>query len=121
MDRTGREPVDNNTIISGSNLGKRLGGIKKRETLEILYQGKSYPVACKITIGRDPGNHICIHDSMVSRYHALIQKIKDSYFVKDLNSTNGTFVNGGKVPGGKYLKVAPGDLLKIGRTEITVR
>ncbi len=112
--------MDNHTIISGSNLGRRLGGIKKKETLEILYRGKSFPVTCKITIGRDRKNHICIQDTMVSRFHALIQKIKDAFFIKDLESTNGTFVNGRRVPGGGYVKVNPGDVLKIGRTEITV-
>ncbi|MBQ1901175.1 MAG: FHA domain-containing protein [Lachnospiraceae bacterium] len=43
---------------------------------------------------RDTDNDAVLHSSGVSRHHARILKQGDSYFLEDLNSTNGTFVNG---------------------------
>jgi pSer/pThr/pTyr-binding forkhead associated (FHA) protein len=109
------------TIISGSSVGKRLAGLRKKEALKILYDGVLVPVTCTIQIGRDSTNHICVEDRMVSRSHALIQKIKKEYFIKDQGSTNGTWVNGKKVPSGKYMRIHAGDTIRVGRTDILVR
>ncbi|MEW6364322.1 MAG: FHA domain-containing protein [Acidobacteriota bacterium] len=49
-------------------------------------------------IGRDQGNDLVLPDTSVSRYHATISRASDfSYTIKDLNSTNGTIVNGTQV------------------------
>jgi pSer/pThr/pTyr-binding forkhead associated (FHA) protein len=109
-----------NTIITGSEVGKRLKGIKKFEKLRLLYQGKVIPVTCQIKIGRSKRNNINIDDNLASRSHALVQKIKDDYFIKDLNSTNGTFVNNRKIPRDKYFKLHRNDIVRIGRTEINI-
>jgi pSer/pThr/pTyr-binding forkhead associated (FHA) protein len=47
-----------------------------------------------ITIGRVPSNHIVIDNQTVSVQHAILARLDDSYRLKDLNSTNGTQVNG---------------------------
>jgi pSer/pThr/pTyr-binding forkhead associated (FHA) protein len=109
------------TIIQDSNLGKRLEKLKKAETMYIKFKGKDIPLASKITIGRDRDNQIFIEDKMASRHHALIQKLKDAFFIKDLNSTNGTFINGKKIPKDKYIRLNKNDVIKIGRTELTIR
>ena len=109
------------TIISDSNFGKRLSQIKKHGALVLSYAGKNLPVTGQITIGREPENTIHIEDSMVSRYHALVQKIKDAYFIKDLDSTNGTFVNGRPIPTGNYVKLKKFDTIRIGRTDIVIQ
>ena len=46
------------------------------------------------TIGRVPLNHIVIDNPAVSAQHAIIGRSEDSYRLKDLDSTNGTQVNG---------------------------
>src|SRR5882762_11567470 len=46
------------------------------------------------TIGRAPLNHIVIDHPAVSAQHAMLARVADSYRLKDLNSTNGTQVNG---------------------------
>ncbi len=52
----------------------------------------------KITVGRDPQSDICITHPSVSSKHALISKESDGeYYVEDLDSTNGTFLNGKRV------------------------
>lgn len=45
------------------------------------------------TLGRSKHNTIQIEDKTVSAAHCLIEKRRHSYYLKDLNSTNGTFVN----------------------------
>jgi pSer/pThr/pTyr-binding forkhead associated (FHA) protein len=47
-----------------------------------------------VMIGRAPSNHIVIDHSTVSGQHALLLRIGDSYWLQDLNSTNGTQING---------------------------
>ena len=47
-----------------------------------------------ITIGRAPDNMIVIRDSSVSSHHAQLQLVGETYRLKDLDSTNGTRVNG---------------------------
>jgi pSer/pThr/pTyr-binding forkhead associated (FHA) protein len=47
-----------------------------------------------VMIGRGPLNDIVIDNPVVSARHAMITKFGDSYWLKDLNSTNGTHING---------------------------
>jgi hypothetical protein len=47
-----------------------------------------------VMIGRAPSNDIVIDNPAVSAQHAALQKVGGSYWLKDLNSTNGTYVNG---------------------------
>ena len=51
----------------------------------------------EIIIGRDSGNDIQIDNEAVSREHARITRGSNYYLIEDLNSTNGTFVNGKKI------------------------
>ncbi len=50
-----------------------------------------------ITIGREPGNDVVIDNLAVSRYHIKILPVDSQYLVQDLESGNGTFVNGQQV------------------------
>jgi pSer/pThr/pTyr-binding forkhead associated (FHA) protein len=104
-----------------STVGQRLEKIKRVEEMSLSFQGEYFPIVSQITIGRDKKNKIVLDDSLVSRDHALIQKIKDAYFIKDLNSTNGTLVNNIKVPQDKYIKLYRNDVVKIGRTELIIK
>ncbi len=47
-----------------------------------------------IMIGRAPANHIVIDHLTVSAQHAVLLRVGASYWLKDLNSTNGTLING---------------------------
>lgn len=71
----------------------------------------------ELKIGRQPENHICLRDPKVSRFHALI-KVKDSHLIiKDLQSTNGTYINNVRIA---RRKLHTGDLVKMGDTLIQV-
>lgn len=68
----------------------------------------------KITIGRAPDNQIQISDSSVSARHAVLTLVGDRYQLADLNSTNGTRVNGEAITE-LFLKV--GDRVRFGKVE----
>ncbi len=51
----------------------------------------------EMTIGRKPENDFLISNVMISGKHAKVTKNKSQFFITDLNSTNGTFVNGTRI------------------------
>lgn len=77
----------------------------------------SYPVAGRLSIGRGKGVSIALVDASVSRRHAVVELIEGVPVVRDLGSTNGTFVNGERV---QSRSLRPGDVLKLGNTEMRV-
>jgi len=50
-----------------------------------------------VTIGRNPGNDINIDNLAISGFHAKLINRGGRFFIEDLNSTNGTFVNGKRI------------------------
>ena len=113
--------MSSDTIIGTSPTGKRLEAIKREDDMMIVFCGRKLPVVGKIVIGRDHSCDIVLENSLVSKRHAMIQKIKDDYFITDLGSTNGTFVNKTPVPQGKYVKIEAGDRIKIAKTVLTIK
>jgi pSer/pThr/pTyr-binding forkhead associated (FHA) protein len=68
-----------------------------------------------LTIGRKPGNDVVIDNQAISGSHARIVEENQTYFIEDLNSLNGTFLNGQKV--NKYA-LKNGDIILIGNHTI---
>ncbi len=69
-----------------------------------------------LRIGRDPANDFVVDDIEVSRNHAKITCYEDIYKIEDLNSTNGTFLNGRRISIPEKLK--DGDLISLGETNV---
>jgi pSer/pThr/pTyr-binding forkhead associated (FHA) protein len=69
------------------------------------------------TIGRSPGAEFMIEAALVSRLHCQLIATEDTLQVRDLGSTNGTFVNGKRV---KAAELHEGDRLSVGRLELIV-
>lgn len=67
-----------------------------------------------VTIGRDSDNTIVLDSDAVSRRHARIERLGESRWVIDLNSTNGTYLN--DLPVQPRTRLASGQFLKIGET-----
>lgn len=65
------------------------------------------------TIGRHPGNDIALDDPSVSGRHGEIAWERNRWRVRDLDSTNGTLINGSRVVAPSPLE--PGDLVQFGR------
>ncbi len=66
-----------------------------------------------LRLGRDASNDIQLHDSEVSRQHAELRRVGNHYAICDLNSSNGTFVNGQPV---RYHVLSSGDQVQVGGT-----
>jgi pSer/pThr/pTyr-binding forkhead associated (FHA) protein len=69
----------------------------------------------RYTIGRLPDNHIRIDNPAVSGHHSLIINILNDSFLEDLNSTNGTYVNGKLI---KKHALQHGDLITCGHHQL---
>lgn len=109
------------TIYMTSSVGRRLDKVKKSEQHFLVFNEKKITLISKIIIGRSRSCDVILNDALVSREHAVIQKIKDSYFIQDLNSKNGTFVNKQKVPFGQYVRLEKEDSIKIGKNTIQLQ
>ncbi len=71
-----------------------------------------------IAIGRGLGNDIILEDSRVSRHHAQLRYRQRRFWITDLGSTNGTFVNGARV---SETALRDGDTISLGGLEMTFR
>ncbi len=58
----------------------------------------------KVTIGRDVDNNVVLNHPLVSRYHAVLEKMGKRFVIKDLRSTNGVYVNEERIDKERYLK-----------------
>ncbi len=72
--------------------------------------------AGRVTLGRSPANRVVIHDERASREHAAVWFEAGGWIIRDLESRNGTTLNGDPVKGDQRL--APGDTIRIGLVEI---
>jgi serine/threonine-protein kinase len=72
------------------------------------------------TIGKTPDNAIVVTDGAISRKHAAFLLRDGKVFVRDLESSNGTFVNGQRI-GQQEQPLADGDEIAMGRTKIRFR
>ena len=79
-------------------------------------RGKKFTLAKDLVkVGKRENNDLVITDTTVSRNHLEIVYTEDSFLLRDLESTNGTFINGTRV---KEAYLAPGDLIKLGNTTL---
>ena len=69
----------------------------------------------KTTLGRRPYNDIVIDNLAVSGEHAVLQMVGQDVFIEDLNSTNGTYINGKAI---KKQLLAHNDTVEIGKYKI---
>ena len=80
---------------------------------------KSIPLSGAATVmGRQSANDIVVAETGVSRKHAEIVQTDDGYYLRDLASTNGTFVNDKKISGEDYL-LKDGDSIRLGASKVT--
>jgi hypothetical protein len=69
-----------------------------------------------ITIGRANENDIPLHDDdFASARHARVEPRRDGVWLHDLGSTNGTFINGGRIE--RPRKLTRGDVVRVGETD----
>src|SRR5208283_1106088 len=71
--------------------------------------------ATRYSVGRDSANQLCLRDRAVSRKHFTISMTDVAFHLVDLDSHNGTFVNG--IPVRRKL-LSHGDTIRVGRCEL---
>lgn len=69
----------------------------------------------RVTVGRSRSCELVLRSPDASRRHAEIAPEGDGWRVRDLDSTNGTYVNGARI---ETARLASGDRLKVGRVEL---
>jgi predicted component of type VI protein secretion system len=94
-----------------------LGIAMKKVTFQVLEgvdKGRVFrDLGIPVTIGREEGNLLRLNDERVSRFHAKVQQEDGDIIITDLESTNGTRVNGAPV---QIRRLRPGDQIGIGRS-----
>jgi pSer/pThr/pTyr-binding forkhead associated (FHA) protein len=85
-----------------------------------LEEGDEFPLnSAPVTVGRGGQNDLVLTgDEFASARHARIEVRGDGVWVQDLDSTNGTYVNGSRVAGAQ--RVDDGDVLRVGETDFRV-
>src|SRR4051812_25812706 len=79
--------------------------------------GRSYDLKVdKTTVGRVEDNAFQIAEQSVSSHHCEVILRGTDVVIRDLNSTNGTFIGGAQVTGEAVLK--PGQILRLGQVEM---
>jgi hypothetical protein len=90
-------------------------------TLRVLHgadRGRIYAdVPTPVTIGREEGNTIQLNDERISRYHLKVQEDNHKLVLTDLESTNGTRVNGEEI---RVRILRDGDMIALGRSVLLV-
>ncbi|HET7703622.1 MAG TPA: FHA domain-containing protein [Candidatus Limnocylindrales bacterium] len=79
-------------------------------------EGTSLALDAIATIGRDVNNAIVVEDQFASAEHAILTFRGRAWYVEDLGSTNGTFVNGSPVQGVSPLGF--GDVIQVGQVRL---
>jgi len=84
------------------------------QVLEGIDKGRVFrDLNTPVTIGREEGNMLRLNDERVSRFHAKVQHDNNEIILTDLESTNGTRVNGNVI---QIRRLRPGDRVGVGRS-----
>jgi pSer/pThr/pTyr-binding forkhead associated (FHA) protein len=90
----------------------KIKGVAKQKTVNL-------PAGGRISIGRTGSSDLILEDISVSKIHASIAADDDGgLVVADTGSTNGTFINGKRIPYGKAMPLVNGDHVKFGEVEV---
>ena len=81
-------------------------------------QGEQWLAERPLVVGRSPSTDLQLRDRAVSRRHFQIDRQDDGYVLQDLESNNGTFVNGQRV---QSARLHDADVIRVGMTELEFR
>lgn len=119
--------------VAEASAAAERGGRRRRESAPtlppgpstLLVQGRSdakprtVKLSASMTVGRAPECELRLDDTYASQQHARLFAKNNSWFVEDLGSTNGTFVNEQKLAAPAMLQA--GDKVRVGQTVMELR
>jgi DNA-binding NtrC family response regulator len=86
-------------------------------TLALQFPGGTLPLQSAITVGADGSNQVVLEDRFVSRFHCRLQPLAGRWLLKDLESTNGTYLDGARVA---EAEVDDGARIRLGSQELRI-
>jgi len=108
------------TMVAWRELRPAASERRRRATLEVLdparttlSAGEQIALYDGVSLGRDAASDVRLDEDSVSARHALVRFESGRWWVEDLGSTNGTFINEARVTGRAPLR--DGDALQVGR------
>lgn len=113
-EKTEELPVIETSSISLAHLHFLAYAGQSSNRVEIIVQDKT-------TLGRGKENDILIKDDFVSKYHITIFHEQGKMWIKDHDTTNGTFINGVKVASEEKTYVSDDAEVRIGQTEFVIK
>ena len=109
------------TVYKRSPKGKKIAHEGEAKTFRLRFRDRTLDLTKTIKIGRDAKNDLVLSDDpLVSRRHAILELVEGAYWLKDLGSTNQTYLNNEPLTPQKSVKVKSGDVITIGHTKIEV-
>ena len=119
---TGEVPVNRSDQVYFATYKTTVDKIISRfqEEKEVVTKVQSRASEEKITIGRDSENTQQVDNPLVSREHAVIYKENQKWYIKDLNSTNGTWVEGEEITS-KPVQLKDRSVISVGPVQIIFR
>ena len=93
----------------------------KLYVMDRLDEIQSFDLAKEVIyVGRSPRNDICLKDPYLSQQHLKISRRGDKYFIQDLGSKNGTFINGVVISPDVEVEIAEGVAITMGISVICI-
>lgn len=104
----------------GGNPSEIASLVPVKAVLRVIELGRErlFEGLCPLSVGRDPSCELVLADVEVSRKHARLEAQAGVVFVRDLESSNGTFLNGRRLT--SAIEAREGDEIDVGTTRIIV-
>ena len=77
------------------------------------------PFSLMVTVGRAPNNDVVLQTTMASKFHAYFRQIGDQWSLCDANSSNGTYLNGVRLPPERSRPLKSGDQIAFSVERVT--
>lgn len=111
-----QEGEEGGTVVLVSNERRLMLSLTDRENPGRRFEA---PLRDKVSVGRNPSNQIVLdYEKTVSGSHCVIYLEGSTFWIRDLNSRNGTYVDGIRVA--DVAEISNGSVIKLGRLELVV-
>jgi Mg-chelatase subunit ChlD len=106
-------------VVYSARRRRQVGGVPASAVAQLIGpSGEQLPISDGAVLGRDPDCAIRLLDDAVSRQHVQFRYARGAWYIQDLNSSNGTFINGARVTA---TALRDGDRIAIGPYELKFR